>query len=76
MASDNKKLETEADKALQEMCESADPYRQYTLQEIAVVMGITRERVRQIEAAALRKVRRRLWSLLKQDGLSEEELKR
>ena len=33
------------------------PGRTLTLEEIAEVMGITRERVRQIEAGALRKLR-------------------
>jgi DNA-directed RNA polymerase sigma subunit (sigma70/sigma32) len=32
----------------------------YTLEEIAEMMGLTRERVRQIEANALRKLRRAL----------------
>jgi DNA-directed RNA polymerase specialized sigma subunit len=32
----------------------------YTLEEIAEMMGLTRERVRQIEAMALRKLRRAL----------------
>ncbi|MEK9986137.1 MAG: sigma factor-like helix-turn-helix DNA-binding protein, partial [Opitutae bacterium] len=33
------------------------PGRQLTLEEIGQVMGVTRERVRQIEAHALRKLR-------------------
>jgi DNA-directed RNA polymerase sigma subunit (sigma70/sigma32) len=33
----------------------------YTLEEIAEMMGLTRERVRQIEANALRKLRRALY---------------
>ena len=33
------------------------PGRQLTLEEVGKVMGVTRERVRQIEAAALRKLR-------------------
>ena len=33
------------------------PGRQLTLEEIGTVMGVTRERVRQIEASALRKLR-------------------
>jgi hypothetical protein len=33
------------------------PGRQLTLEEIGRVMGVTRERVRQIEACALRKLR-------------------
>ena len=31
---------------------------EYTLEEIAEILGITRERVRQIEAQALKKLRR------------------
>ena len=34
-----------------------DPGRCLTLEEIASIMGVTRERVRQIEAQALRKLR-------------------
>lgn len=37
-----------------------------TLEEIAVAVGLTRERVRQIEAAALRKIRR----ICAQDGIA------
>lgn len=33
------------------------PGRKFMLEEIAVIMGITRERVRQLEASALRKLR-------------------
>jgi RNA polymerase primary sigma factor len=33
------------------------PGRQLTLEEVGQVMGVTRERVRQIEALALRKLR-------------------
>ena len=33
------------------------PGRKFTLEEIAVIMDITRERVRQLEASALRKLR-------------------
>lgn len=35
----------------------------YTLQEIADMMDLTKERIRQIEAKALNKVRRRLLAL-------------
>jgi hypothetical protein len=34
-----------------------DPGRCLTLEEIASIMGVTRERVRQLEAQALRKLR-------------------
>ncbi|MAK46054.1 MAG: hypothetical protein CMI24_02175 [Opitutae bacterium] len=34
-----------------------DPGRCLTLEEIAAIMGVTRERVRQIEAQALKKLR-------------------
>ena len=33
------------------------PGRKFTLEEIASILGITRERVRQLEASALRKLR-------------------
>jgi hypothetical protein len=33
------------------------PGREFTLEEIAILMGVTRERVRQIEFRALRKLR-------------------
>ena len=68
--------EAKADKALRIMAANAEPEKVYTLQEIAEVMGVSRERVRQIQDKALRKFRRRLWSMLKQDGFTEDELKR
>jgi len=68
--------EAKADKALRIMAANAEPERVYTLQEIAEVMEVSRERVRQIQDKALRKFRRRLWSMLKTDGFTEEELKR
>lgn len=63
------------DTKLRKYMETA-PARPHTLEEIGNIMGITRERVRQIEAQGLRKVRNRLWKILKADGYSEEELKR
>tara|TARA_B110000495_G_C22428265_1_gene270191 strand:- start:134 stop:370 length:237 start_codon:yes stop_codon:yes gene_type:complete len=65
-----------SDEALREMYDNAPPYATFTLEEIAVTMGITRERVRQIQEEALRKVRRRLWKDLKKDGYHPDELKR
>jgi len=52
------------------------PARPHTLEEIGDIMGVTKERVRQIEAQGLRKLRNRLWSILKKDGYDLEELKR
>jgi transcriptional regulator with XRE-family HTH domain len=46
--------------------EIKDPYM--TLQEIADMMGMSRERVRQIEESALKKCRKRLRAL----GITEE----
>jgi DNA-directed RNA polymerase sigma subunit (sigma70/sigma32) len=45
---------------LRELCARAKPGRVYTLEEIAKASGVTRERIRQIEAKALRKVRRHI----------------
>jgi DNA-directed RNA polymerase sigma subunit (sigma70/sigma32) len=42
----------------------------YTLEQIAEMMGLTRERVRQIEANALRKLRREL----RRRGLDDKAL--
>ena len=71
-----KERETKADKALRLMALNAEPGRIYTLQEIAEVMDVSRERIRQIQDRALRTFRRRLWALLKAEGYDLEELKR
>ena len=65
----------DSDARLRKFAESAQPGRCYTLEEIAEAMGVTRERVRQIEFKALRKVRHRLGLLFKKDGIDPEELK-
>jgi len=44
------------------------------LEEIAQGIGVTRERVRQIEADALKKFRRRFAQMLKSDGIDPKEL--
>lgn len=65
--SENKSIEREipvfegtAEERLRSACiwvSENSPGRQLTLEEIGQVMGVTRERVRQIEAHALRKLR-------------------
>jgi len=50
---------------------TANYQAQQTLEEIADMMDVTRERIRQIEAKALRKMRQRLISR----GISSEILK-
>ncbi len=46
--------------------------RPHTLEEIAKIMGVTRERVRQIERKALRKFRFRLEKIIEEDQTSRE----
>ena len=60
--------------ALQKFYDNAEPNTCYTLEEIAQGIGVTRERVRQIEADALKKFRRRFAQMLKSDGIDPKEL--
>jgi hypothetical protein len=64
---------TKGDKALSLYMKTA-PERDHTLEEISNIMGVTRERVRQIEAKALRKLRFQFKSILKKDDLSDDDL--
>lgn len=50
-----------------------DGMRNYTLEEVGTIMGVTRERVRQIEETALRKMWRALDIMGKREGVSKEE---
>jgi DNA-directed RNA polymerase specialized sigma subunit len=68
--------EGDADQRLREMYEKSKPGEEHTLDQIAKVMGVTRERVRQIEAAAMRKFYRRFSLMMKQDNIPLDELKR
>ena len=68
--------EGDADQRLREMYDNSKPGEEHTLDQIAKVMGVTRERVRQIEAAAMRKFYRRFSLMMKQDNISLDELKR
>lgn len=47
--------------------------RTYTLEEVGSIMGVTRERVRQIEEAALRKMWRALDSISRREGITKAE---
>ena len=69
----SKKKLTMVDLKLRGMVELSDPGRSYTLQEIADVIGVSRERVRQIEEKGMRKLRNKLYSIIKADGLAREE---
>ena len=62
------------DERLREMVKESQPGREYTLEEIGDKMGVTRERIRQIEGVALRKLYRRLGKVLRDDGLDVEEI--
>jgi transcriptional regulator with XRE-family HTH domain len=67
---------SESDIKLRAMVENAQPGMTHTLQEIADVMGISRERVRQIQDQALRKVYFYLAKIAKADNIDLDELKR
>ena len=47
--------------------------RPYTLEEIGQIMGVSRERVRQIEEASLRKLWRLLDIMSKREGLKQDD---
>lgn len=68
--------EEDGDARLQRMYDEAKPGEEFTLDRIARAMGVTRERVRQIEAKALRKFRFRLGLILKRDGIDPDEMRR
>ena len=59
---------TQADTVLAEMVEQAAPEETFTLQQIADKTGLSAERVRQIERAALRKLRGELEAFCKSEG--------
>ena len=62
-----------ADKKLAKFADKAEPGRCYTLHEIAQAMGVTRERVRQIQARALKKLYKRLGRVFKSENITPEE---
>ncbi len=65
---------SKADKALRKMAADAEPGIEHTLEEIATTMGISRERVRQIEQKAKKNFRNRLTILLKSEGVTPEDI--
>jgi len=74
MATRQDRRMTRADKRLNAFAEKAEPGKCHTLNEIAEVMGITRERVRQIEMRAKKNFRNRLSRLLKAEGVTPEDI--
>jgi hypothetical protein len=56
------------------MCEYAVPGKCYTLEQIAQTIGVTRERVRQIEFTAIKRVFPKFNKIFKDDGISLEEV--
>ena len=62
------------DIALRKLAAEAPPGKCHTLHEISEVMGITRERVRQIEMKAKRTFRNRLTTMLKSEGVSPSDV--
>ena len=67
---------TLVDFKLREMAEISEPGEPHTLQQIADYVGISRERVRQIEEKALMRLRRKLTQMVKDDQLDVEEFQR
>jgi hypothetical protein len=55
------------------MCDNAIPGECYTLDDIAKTIGVTRERVRQIEFKAIKKVYPKFKKIFKDDGISFED---
>lgn len=50
-----------------------DEMRNYTLEEVGSIMGVTRERIRQIEEMALRKMWRSLDIMSKREGMTQTD---
>ena len=62
-----------ADRKLAKFAEKAEAGKTYTLHEIAKAMGVTRERVRQIEARALKKLYNRLGQVFRNENITPED---
>ena len=48
------------------------PQKEWTLEEISNIAGLTRERIRQIEWKALKKIRNQVMLICKKDGIDPE----
>ena len=72
----SKKKLTMVDLKLRAMVESAQPGKAYTLQEIADVVGVSRERIRQIEEQGMRKLRNKMYAIMKDDNIDREEFQK
>ena len=66
---------TLVDFKLREMVETCEPGTPHTLQQIADYVGVSRERIRQIEEKGLRRLRNMMTQVLKDDNLDIEEFK-
>ena len=62
-----------ADRKLSKFAKNAEEGKIHTLHEIAEAMGVTRERVRQIEARALKKLHKRLSQVFRNEGLTPDD---
>ena len=62
-----------ADARLRKQAKSAEPGKCYTLHEIAKAMGVTRERVRQIQQKALKKLHKRLGQIFRNEDITPED---
>lgn len=69
----SKKKLTLIDLKLRAMVEAAKPGTPHTLQEIADFVGVSRERIRQIEEVAMRKLRNKMFQIIKEDKIDREE---
>lgn len=61
---------TSADLRLAQLCAMAEPRRCYSQAEIAAFVGVTYQRIGNIERAALRRVRRTLKHFAREEGLA------
>jgi DNA-directed RNA polymerase sigma subunit (sigma70/sigma32) len=62
------------DEKLRNLAEGSDPGRIYTLDEIGTTMGVTRERIRQIEQRALQKFYWHITKVMKDDDITVEQM--